>query len=138
MAEKKDDKPIEVAVEDFKLSKPWDAKLAKGAPAALTAALTREIPKGKVKIGDSKEGYKVIGTITGPDYDAGKKTLTANLSYTVAASGDNSMKALGKSNGTLPDANPKKLDKEAEELMKEIAKKMGAGIRDTVEKLAKG
>ncbi len=131
-----DDKPVEVAVEEFKLSKPWDAKLAKCAPAALKAALTREIPKGKVKIGDSKDGYKVIGTITGPDYDAAKKTIAATMSYTVAASGDTSMKATGKSNGTLPDADPKKLDKEVEELMKAIAKTMGAGIRETVEKLA--
>jgi hypothetical protein len=137
MAPKPDDKPIEVAVEEFKLNKPWDPKLAKGAPSALQAALKREIPKGRVKIGDSKDGYKLIGTITGPNYDEAKKTLDASMSFTVAASGDTSMKATGSSNGKLPDVNPKKLEKEVEVLMQEISKKMAAAVRDTVEKLAK-
>ncbi|MGQ0565210.1 MAG: hypothetical protein ACT4OK_09070 [Gemmobacter sp.] len=135
MAGKADDKPIEVAIEEFKLNKPWDAKLAKGAPGAL-AALKKELPKGRVKVGDSKEGYKLIGTITGPNDDEGRKTLDAAMSFTVAAAGDTSLKATGSSNGKLPDVNPKKLEKEVEVLMQEIAKKMGPAAREVVEKLA--
>lgn len=119
-----------VFIDTFGMSKPFDAKVCKGAPDVVAKAIEKAFGKSKmfdvVKSQPKEKGFDISGTIQNLEYDEKKKTMKAKLSIVLAETPGRSYFGNISNNASVTGVNPKKLEDSVEDLVGALAES-GAG-----------
>jgi hypothetical protein len=130
---------LPVFIDKFTLSKPFDAKAAKGAPDTVAATLAKAFGGAfeVVKSAPKGNGFDISGAIQKLEYDEKKKSISANLSVVMATTPGRSMFGNVSASGAVDGVNPKKLEAAIDDLMTALAEDAGGKAAKAMEKKAK-
>lgn len=127
--------PTPVVIGKVTLAKGIDGKTDKAAITALTEALTAAAGKGDFKVGSvsgKDKGLEVAARIVELVHDTKKGTMSAKIEILLSTLPGPKLYSTVKGSGGF-EADPRKLDKDAADLMKEIMKTTAPNVKKGLE-----